>query len=127
MPQTGLQSAGSSSCPRLTPLEFWPCRRGLAPSTVVRNGWSDDSTLHPAGSDPGTLAKKLCSEVPPQKLMCWGVPGCFSWTVDLSSSHNFRAMRSNPKWGSGLGMEPTYNSLSPSALPHCWEAHALSL
>lgn len=64
-PHTGPQSAGPSPCPRLTPPELWSCSPGLAPSTPVRNGWSVDSILYPAGSNQGTLAEKLYSEVPP--------------------------------------------------------------
>ena len=38
-------------------------------------------------------------------------------TTDFSSGHDLRDVRSSPKLGSMLGMEPAWDSLSPSAPP----------
>ena len=37
--------------------------------------------------------------------------------LNFVSGHNLRVVRSSPMLGSMLGMEPTWVSLSPSALP----------
>ena len=107
-PHIGPQSAGPSRCPQThtpSPPELWSCSPGLAPSTPVRNWWSDDSTLCPLGSNQDILAEALYSEAPPRKLMWLGA--CLGGSVGLLIlAHDPRVMKSSLEWGSALGMEP---------------------